>query len=166
MAKRVFFSFHYTQDNWRAAQVRNAGVVEGNAPVFDNDWETITRGGDTAIQRWIDGQMSGKSCAIVLIGSHTADRKWINYEITKAWNDGKGLVGVYIHNLKDRHGNLSTKGINPFSKLIMNYDGRTPLSSVAKAYDPPYWTSTSVYNHINENLDAWVEEAVRIRRNW
>lgn len=38
MARRVFFSFHYKPDNWRAAQVRNAGVVEGNTPVSDNDW--------------------------------------------------------------------------------------------------------------------------------
>jgi hypothetical protein len=36
-----FFSFHYQPDNWRAPQVRNIGVVEGNQPVRDNDWETI-----------------------------------------------------------------------------------------------------------------------------
>ena len=40
MGKRgTFFSFHYKPDNWRAAQVRNMGVVEGNSPVSDNDWE-------------------------------------------------------------------------------------------------------------------------------
>jgi len=54
--RRTFFSFHYKPDNWRAAQVRNMGVVEGNAPVSDNDWETIQRGGDAAIKRWINGQ--------------------------------------------------------------------------------------------------------------
>ena len=43
MAKRrTFFSFHYKPDNWRAAKVRNMGVVEGNSPVSDNDWETVT----------------------------------------------------------------------------------------------------------------------------
>ena len=58
MAKRrTFFSFHYKPDNWRAAKVRNMGVVEGNSPVSDNDWETVTGGGETAIKRWIDDQM-------------------------------------------------------------------------------------------------------------
>lgn len=165
MARRVFFSFHYKPDNWRAAQVRNAGVVEGNAPVSDNDWETITVGGDAAIQRWIDGQISGKSCAVVLIGSATANRKWIDYEIKKAWGDGKGLVGVHIHNLKDRLGNQSSKGSNPFAGFTLN-NGQTQLSSVVKTYDPPFTTSTYVHDHIRENLDAWVEEAVRIRGNW
>jgi len=37
MARRVFFSFHYTPDNWRASQVRQIGVIEGDAPVSDND---------------------------------------------------------------------------------------------------------------------------------
>ena len=31
VTRRVFFSFHYRPDNWRAGQVRNMGLVEGNA---------------------------------------------------------------------------------------------------------------------------------------
>lgn len=41
-------------------------------------------GGDPAIEAWIDAEMNGRTCAIVLIGNGTANRKWINYEITKA----------------------------------------------------------------------------------
>ena len=73
--RRTFFSFHYRPDNWRAGQVRNIGAIEGNEPVSDNDWEAVTRGGDAAIKRWIDDQMYGKSCVIVLIGSQTSGRK-------------------------------------------------------------------------------------------
>src|SRR5436190_12690971 len=99
MARRSFYSFHYMPDNWRASQVRNMGVIEGNRPCSDNDWESVTRGGDAAIQRWIDEQLDGKSCVVVLIGANTANRKWINYEITKGWNTKKGVVGVHVHNL-------------------------------------------------------------------
>ena len=60
------------------------GVGEGNKPATDNDWETITKGGDKAIQRWIDDQLDGKSCNVVLIGENTAGRKWIKYEIEAA----------------------------------------------------------------------------------
>ena len=62
MARRCFFSFQYKPDNWRAAQVRNMGMVEGNVPVTDNNWETITSGGDPAIKKWIDDQLKGRSC--------------------------------------------------------------------------------------------------------
>ena len=158
--RRTFFSFHYKPDNWRAGQVRNMGVVEGNEPVSDNDWETVTKGGDAAIRRWINDQMRGKSCAIVLIGAHTSGRKWIKYEIEKAWDDGKGVVGIYIHNLQDSNGDQSTKGANPFYSVIV--DGKR-LSNIVEAYDPPYKRSTNVYAHIKDNIADWVEEAIRIR---
>ena len=115
ISRRVFFSFHYKPDSWRASQVREIGAIEGNALMSDNQWETVTRGGDVAIRRWIDGQLHGKSCAIVLIGAQTAGRKWINYEIRKAWNDGKGLLGIYIHHLLNQDREQSYKGANPFT---------------------------------------------------
>lgn len=165
MARKVFFSFHYKPDNWRASQIRNAGVVEGDSPVSDNDWETITGGGDMAIEKWIDDQMYGKSCVVVLIGSGTANRKWIDYEIVKAWNAGKGVVGIYIHGLKDSSANQSYKGLNPFDYITMKRDGKK-MSSVVMAYDTPYTTSTNVYDYIKSNIEGWTDEAVVIRNNY
>src|ERR1700722_4594459 len=115
MARKVFYSFHYDPNKWRAAQVRNIGVIEGNSPASDNEWEAVKKGGDSAIQKWIDLQLLGRTCAIVLIGSNTAGRKWISYEIKKAWEDGKGLLGIHIHNLKNQFGQQSLKGSNPFN---------------------------------------------------
>ena len=162
MARRVFFSFHYKPDNWRAAEVRNMGVVEGDKPVTDNEWETVTGGGDAAIRKWIDDQMKGKSCAVVLIGSKTAGRKWIKYEIKKAWDDKKGVVGIYIHKLKDKDGNQSSKGRTPFDDITIN---GSKLSSIVKDYNPPYKTSTYVYDYIKDNIAEWVEEAISIRED-
>ena len=163
MARRVFFSFHYQPDTWRASQVRNMGMVEGNRPVTDNQWETIKRGGDAAIKRWIDDQLLGKSCLVVLIGNATANRKWITYEISKAWNDGKGVVGIYIHKLENQYRQQSKKGHNPF--LYVTLDG-LQLSRTVKDYDHPSSISTNVYNHITSNLADWIEEAILIRSGY
>ena len=160
MARRVFYSFHYKPDNWRASQVRNMGVIAGNAPVSENEWETITKGGDRAIQRWIDNQLNGTSCTIILIGENTAGRKWINYEIKESWDDGKGVLGIYIHNLKNMQGTQTIKGQNPFNGFDVK--GKQ-FSSIVKAYDPPYGTSKDVYAYINEALQRWVNEAILIR---
>ena len=80
---RVFYSFHYQPDSWRVSMVRNIGALEGNEPAPDNDWETVKKRGNLAITEWIDRQMKGRSCTVVLVGSHTAERDWINYEIRK-----------------------------------------------------------------------------------
>lgn len=123
------------------------------------------KGGDSAIQEWIDNQLAGRSCTIVLIGENTAGRKWIEYEIEKSWNDGKGVFGIYIHNLKDKDGEQSSKGRNPFDDFTMHRDDEK-LSSIVKTYNPPYSTSTDVYDYIKSNLEDWVEEAISIRENY
>jgi hypothetical protein len=165
MSRRVFYSFYYKEDNWRTSQVRSIGVIEGNKPASDNDWESVKKGGDQAIKKWIDDQLNGRSCTIVLIGENTAERKWIRYEIVNSWNNKKGIVGIYIHNLVDNKGNQSNKGSNPFDVFTMERD-RKKLSEIVKAYNPPYSDSKLVYNYISENLSNWIEEAVKIRENY
>jgi len=163
MARKVFFSFHYKPDSWRTSQVRNIGTIEGNKAASDNDWESVTKGGDEAIKKWINNQLDGRSCTAVLIGSETAGRKWIKYEIEKSWNDGKGIFGIYIHNLKDTMGKQTTKGKNPFSDFNIN---GISLDSIVKAYDPPYLDSKDVYEHISNNIEKWIEEAITIRNKY
>lgn len=160
MARNAFFSFHYEPDNWRAAQVRQMGIIEGNAPCSDNDWESVTRGGEAAIKRWIQNQLYGRTCLILLVGSNTANRIWINHEIIEAWNGKKAVFGVNIHGLQNRYGQQSAKGLNPFDFISL---GNGRLSSVAPVYDPPYADSKSVYNYIKINLADWIEKAINLR---
>ncbi len=160
MKRRVFYSFHYVPDSWRAAQVRNIGSVEGNSPATDNAWEALRRGGDEAIRRWIARQMKYRSCSVVLVGANTANRKWINYEIAKAWNDGMGVVGIRIHGLQNQHRRLSSRGANPFDYLPL---GKKRLSSVVKCYNPAGTDSAARYAWISKHLKNAVEEAIRIR---
>ena len=164
MARKVFHSFHFKRDSHRVSQVRNMGVIEGQPVLSSNEWEDVKKGGDSAIKAWIDTQMSGKGCVVVLISSQTAGRKWVKYEIEKGWNDKKGVVGVYIHNLKNLASAQDTKGRNPFEDLTIGTSS-TKLSTIVKAYDPPYSLSTNVYDHIKNNLEDWVDEAITIRRN-
>lgn len=39
-------------------------------------------------------------------------------------------------------------------------------SKICKAYDTPFLSSTNVYAYIKNHLSEWVEEAIRIRRNY
>lgn len=162
MARRCFFSFHYVPDNWRASQVRQIGAIEGNQAVSDNSWETIKKGGDAAIKKWIAEQMERRTCAIVLVGSNTANRKWINYEIIKAWDAGLGVVGIYIHGLKNSDGNISEKGNNPFDYITHGSSGNK-LSSIVKCYNPQGTNSKDRYDWIKEHISNAVEEAINIR---
>ena len=161
MKRRVFYSFHYEPDNWRASQVRNIGTIEGNRPATDNDWETVKRGGDVAIKRWITGQMHGRSCTVVLVGTNTANRKWINHEIVESWNQGMGVVGIRIHGLQGKDGLTAKMGKNPFDYIDYR---QGKLSDVVKCYNPSGRDSKEKYNWIAKHLSNAVEEAIRARQ--
>lgn len=159
MAKRqVFFSFEYQKDNWRASQVRNMGKVSDNSTFSDNDWEEVKEKTDDKIKEWINSQLQKRSCIIVLIGSTTANRKWINYEIEQAYKMEKGIVGIYIHNLKDRNGNQSTKGSNPFDYVYAKNGSK--LSNYVKTFDSVYNISNYVYGDIEDNIEQLIENAI------
>ncbi|MDA8248422.1 MAG: TIR domain-containing protein [Rhodospirillales bacterium] len=164
MARNVFYSFHYAKDAWRASQVRNMGVVDGNSPIRDNDWEEVKKGGDKAIQKWIDEQLTGRSCAVVLVGAETANRPWVIHEISRAWSLGKGVVGIRIHNLLNEAKYKSSAGANPFDRVTFNNTGRA-LSSIVTLYNPPFTESTDVYADIKKRIEGLVEAAIKIRAN-
>ena len=160
MAKRqIFYSFHFDNDVFRVQQIRNIGSLEGSEPVSPNTWESIKRGGDESIIRWIDENLKYKSCLVVLIGSDTANRKWVKYEIQKAWNDGKAVLGIYIHNLRCPRNGTSKQGNNPFDSFTLSDSGRK-LSSVVSCYNP---NSFDAYNDIKNNLEFWIETAINSR---
>ena len=158
MAKKCFLSFHYKPDNWRVSQVRKIGTIEEQPLLESNDWESIKKKGDSAIEKWIADNMKGKGCLVVLVGEKTAGRRWVKHEIKKAWKDGLGVLAIHIHNLKNSDGEQAEKGSNPFTGLTV--DGETVTG---KVYDPPYKISTNVYDYIKENISTWIDDAIKAR---
>jgi hypothetical protein len=165
--RQVFFSFHYQNDVFRVHQVRNIGILEGNKSISINDWETIKKGGEFSIKKWIDENMNYRSCLVVLIGSDTSKRPWVKYEIQKAWNDGKAVLGIYIQNLRDpRSSNVaplfgkSLKGQNPFDQFVIKNTDKK-LSTIVKCYEP---NPKDAYNDIATNIDNWIEQAIKDRQ--
>ena len=158
--RQIFYSFHFGNDVMRVQQIRNIGFLEDNKPVSANEWEQIRRGSDSAIQKWIDDNIKYKSCVVVLVGEETANRRWVQYEIKKAWNDRKGLLGIHIHNIKCPRNGLGRQGMNPFDKFTIKGQ---KLSSIVKCYNPsPY----DAYSDIRNNMERLVEEAIKIRNNY
>jgi len=127
MARRVFFSFHYERgDVWRASQVRNSWVTKPDreaAGFWDAaSWEEVKKKGDAAIKKWIDNQLTGTSVTVVLIGAETNSRDYVKYELEQSWKKGNGILGIYIHQMKDSDGKTCTKGSNTFGPIFTNPD--------------------------------------------
>jgi hypothetical protein len=140
--RHVFFSFHCQRDIWRANVVRNSGVVIGEAAAGFRDaslWEEAKRKGDAAIKKLIDDGLIGTTVTVVLIGSETANRRYVNYEIDKSIERNNGLLGLRIHNIRDRNGNT-------------DFAGLIPAKLTSGGYLTYTWTNSS-------DFARWVEEA-------
>jgi hypothetical protein len=128
---------------WRANQIRNLNVVTGRAAAGFNDgslWEETKKKGDGAIKKLIDDGLVGTTVTVVLIGSETSKRKYVAYEIARSIARGNGLLGIYIHNQKDKDGNPSAKGAVPVGLV----DAKVP-----------------VYEWDSSKFGDWVEAAAK-----
>jgi len=159
MARKVFFSFHYDRDVHRVVQVRNSWIVraQGEAPPFYDkaEFEQVKRraGG---IERWIDEQMRGTSVTVVLFGAQTYERPWVQHEIKRSHELGKGILAIDIHNVKHPQTGVDVPGRNPLAYWeTKDSFGRTvPLSSLYRTYD---WVRDDGYN----NISNWIEIAAK-----
>ena len=78
-------------------------------------------------------------------------------------DDKKGLLGIYIHNLKDPKKGTCAQGDYPFERFTFT-DGLNKgrkLSSVVKCYNPK---SNDAYNDIKSNIESWIEAAIESRK--
>jgi hypothetical protein len=154
--RQIFYSFHYDNDVFRVQQIRNMGALEDNKPVSHNDWETVKKGGDKAIEKWINENMNYRSCVVVLIGTDTYKRPWVKYEIQRAWEEGRGLLGIYINNLKDPKTGTCSRGTNPFDQFTFK-DNKGNIKTIP-CKTP---SAADAYNDIKNNIESWVEEAIK-----
>lgn len=159
MARRVFFSFHYERDIWQASQIRNSWVTKPDresAGFWDSaSWEEVKKKGDDAIKRWINNQLDGTSVTVVLIGAETSSRDYVRYELEQSHKRGNGMLGIYIHKMKDKDGNSDRQGNNQFGDIFTDASGN-------KKY---FWQLYPTYDWVDDNgyknLGDWVEKAAK-----
>lgn len=159
MARRVFFSFHYDNDINRSMTVRNSWVTQGKeaAGFIDKaEFEQVKRKGEAAVRRWIDKQLDGTSVTVVLIGSETLNRPFVQYEICKSLERGNAVIGVHINNIRDMRTQKTSYQGNAHTVIGHYSDGRPAyFDSVADGiYD---YTYDGGYFHLGE----WIETAAR-----
>lgn len=116
-------------------------TIETSDFIDSAKWESVKRDGDQAIKNCIASQLNGTSVTVVLIGSLTSQRRWINYEIQESLKRPNGLLGIYIHNCPLFDGSTDIKGANPLPAGYSTYD----------------W----INDNGRANLGMWIEAAAK-----
>jgi len=159
LIRSVYFAFHYERDVWRANVVRNSWVTKPDRAaagfVDAAEFEKVKARGEDAVKRWILNQLEGTSVTVVLIGSETSTRPYVDFEIQESYKRKNGLLGVHIYKIENQEGKEDTPGQNPFETFTVNRDGRAVRLS--ELYPVYYWFRDKGY----DNLPEWIETAAR-----
>ncbi len=146
-ATEVFYSFHYQRDSWRASKKRNIGGVEGNRQQAIKNGRSEARR-ETAIKRWIDDQLQGRTCTIVLVGAETANRPGFDMRLS-SHGTAEGLLGIRVHKLLDHNQQPSVQG----QSVRLIYLERGRKLSVVRVYDPREAPVARLYLHQRQPVE-------------
>lgn len=112
--RKVFVSYHHRNDQaWYNSFSQTFGTQ------FDLFHDTsLDRQIDSDNTQYIaqairDGHIKGSSVTIVLMGTDTWKRRWVDWEIHATLEDGHGLLGIVLpdpYHSKDMSGNIIVPG--------------------------------------------------------
>lgn len=141
--RKVFFSFHYSEDVMRAGVVRNSwrfrrkGRLATSNFIDKSLWESSPRQDET-LKRLIRDGMRGSTATCVLAGTWTWLRPWVRFEIAHSLFIKNGLFVAFVHNLRDPDFGPAELGYNPlaFVGLQLRADGR---GNVCELIEGAWW---------------------------
>lgn len=104
MASNIFIS-HYGRDDEHVQSLKNrlkaAGYDVRNFSVDSTNHKDGRKPSEEVVKRLLRMRISWSSTFICLIGPKTHTRAWVDYEIKKAVEQGKRIIGVYTHGSKE-----------------------------------------------------------------
>jgi hypothetical protein len=141
--KHVFISHHHADDEHvtrltdmlkrNGYDIRNSSIRAKPA-----NQERLDKGlvSDRTIQRLLKMKMSWASTVVVLIGKETHNRPWVNWEIDKANELGKRIVGIFT-----RGGTAADipSAFEDYGGALVNWNSASLMAAIEGA-DSPFET--------------------------
>ena len=96
---RIFVSYHHGGD--RQYYERLVAIFDSTYDVLHDhsvEREIDSDDSDYVIRRIRENFITGSSCTIVLVGSYTWQRRFVDWEIKATLDKGHGLIGVHLPN--------------------------------------------------------------------
>ncbi|MGD9211457.1 MAG: TIR domain-containing protein [Desulfobacteraceae bacterium] len=162
MGLTVFFCYDRLLDIQRAKRIKHRYEMKGGRAIGfpkPNEWKKIKKRGEQAIRYWVEDQVHFSDVTAVLIGENTSKDPVVRQAIIACHQLEKGLLGIYIHNIRSDNGRRTPQGPNPFDNFcVVKGDQKTKLSEFYPTYD---WIRHT--GHFN--LNQWITKAAQTAWN-
>lgn len=141
--KNVFISHHHKDDEHvdkLTTLLSKNGCVIRNSSIRAKpaNQERLDKGKikDEVIRRLLKMKMSWAGTIIVLIGKETHARKWVNWEIDEALNQGKKIIGIYENGLKEKV--KLPEALEDLASSIVGWDSASIIDAINDAVPPTF----------------------------
>lgn len=147
----VFIS-HYSENDDELHDLKTRLEKEGctvrNSSVEKGDYRKDPVK-DATIAKELRGLIKWAGTFIVLIGNHTHERPWVNYEILNAYKQGKNIIGVYMYGCKDTV--ELPEAFRMYGRSLIGWNSTEKLADMINGDCPPYEkpngeTAQPIYN--------------------
>lgn len=132
--RHLFISHHHKDDSEvsklqsllgsKGYDVRNSSVRMKPENQRRMDEKKVS---DKAIERILRMKISWASTVVVIIGKETHSRKWVNWEIDKANEQGKRIVGVYARGATESD---VPPSLEKYANAIVNWNSDSILNAL------------------------------------
>lgn len=139
--KHIFISHHSADDDHITGMAKmlnrnNFEIRNSSLRLKPENQRKVDAGrvSDATLKRALRMKMSWSSTVVVLIGKNTYARPWVNWEIKKANELGKRIVGVYL-----RGGTEADKPpeLEKYSNAIVNWNSNSIINAI-EGKDSPF----------------------------
>jgi hypothetical protein len=116
MTRRIYLNFHPEHDLWRVNQLRTelVGPATDQTGFFDPaEYAELLLRDKATIRQRIRERVAETSVTLLLLGSETASRPFVQIGIEESIANLNGFVGVQIHGIDDQSGEPSPSGPLP-----------------------------------------------------
>jgi MTH538 TIR-like domain (DUF1863) len=143
MTRRIFISYQ-GEDRMRAKGFR---LLRFNANVevdfFDRHLlDPVASRDPEYIRRCINDRMFGTSVTVVLIGTKTHESEWVDYEIRRTLEEGKGVLGI---RLKGRDESIAPARLIEAGAEVIDWDPAEFNEAIERAALAPSVAGPSSY---------------------
>lgn len=152
--KNVFISHHHADDalvdrlsgmmSRAGHDIRNSSIRAKPANQRRIDEGRVS---DKVIERLLRMKMSWASTVIVLIGSQTHTRRWVNWEIETANRLGKRIVGVYARGGTEAE---IPEAFERYGDALVNWNSASLMDAVEGKDSPFQNPNGTPRNPVNE----------------
>lgn len=148
--KNVFVS-HYNKDEENIKNLKDLLAPQGYS--LKNSSIESSKSNDAKNEDYIKSILSKHikwaGTFICLIGPHTHERPWVNWEIEKAYKLGKTIIGIYINGAKDSD---IPDNLNKYGDALVGWSSKGIIDCING--DNNHWEDTTGNERSNRYSDS------------